>query len=356
MTFEVPTCRPDITQEIDLIEEVARLHGYDNIEIDPRASIQFPDTIEARPIVDSIREWLIGNGYYEVVSNSMQARSLAAMTSNNAVEVANPLSMDMAALRTSLVPSALQIVKNNIYHGTANMRFFEIGKAYFTDSHKPDGQWVPGYREEQHLIVVLSGAADQISWSQGASRKADIYDLKGVVEVLCEKISLDKFKFIPYTTSNALSDLGLSIEIYGKNQGFLGKIRRDILKQFDIEQDVFIAEINLERSTNDVQASKKFKPLPEYPSVLRDLALITDDALPVSDLLQAIYEVGGSLLVNVELFDIYRGNQVPQGKKSLAFALEFQSLEKTLSQEDIDAVMNKIIGHVSLKFNASLRM
>jgi phenylalanyl-tRNA synthetase beta chain len=356
LVFEVPTFRPDITQEIDLIEEVARLVGYDNIDTTLRTSIQLPETLEAKPIVESIREWLVGRGFHEVISNSMQPKSLAAMTSGEIVEVTNPISLDMAALRTSLVTSGLQIVKNNLCRGTSNLRLFEIGKVYFRDEHKSEGQKVAGFREEVHLIVVLTGAAERFSWSGGIPRMTDIYDLKGELEVICEKISLDKFKFIPYTTTNALSDLGLYVEIYGKNQGFLGNIRRDILKQFDIEQDVLVAEINLESDTKSVQASKKFKSLPEYPSVFRDLAIITNDALPASELLQAIYEAGGSLLVNVELFDIYHGNQISPGKKSSAFALEFQSLEKTLSQEEIDSVMNKIISHVSSKYNASLRM
>jgi phenylalanyl-tRNA synthetase beta chain len=356
LMFEIPTFRPDITQEIDLIEEVARLHGYDNIEVDHRASIQLPDTADPKSIVDSIKESLIGNGYHEVVSNSMQPKSLASMMSKDFIEVANPLSMDMASLRTSLVPNALQIVKNNISHGTPNMRFFEVGKTYFVEHNKSETRWIPGYREEDRLVLVITGTIDRITWSEVSPRKVDIYDLKGEIEVLCEKISLDKFKFIPYTTSNALSNLGLYVEIYGENRGFLGKIRGDILKQFDIEQDVYVAEISFEKNASDIPTVKKFKPLPEYPSVLRDIAIITDDALPASELLQAIHEAGGLLLKDIQLFDIYRGNQVPPGKKSSAFALEFQSLEKTLSQEEIDTIMSKIMDNVSSKFNATLRM
>ncbi|MFI5252465.1 MAG: phenylalanine--tRNA ligase subunit beta [Bacteroidota bacterium] len=356
LLFEVPTFRPDIEREIDLIEEVARLFGYDNIQISRRSSIQLPDRNTPALLSDVLRNVLIGNGYFEVVSNSMQPKSLSELTSNDLVEVANPLSQDMATLRTSLVPSALQIIKHNIYHGTPNIRIFELGKVYFKAPKHSEHQWVKGYSEEEHLIIAASGAATLPSWSDGTPRKIDSYDLKGMIEIIGEKISLDKFKFIPYTTSNALTDFGLTIEIYGINRGFLGMVKKDILKQFDVEQDVVVTEINLERMLSDIQGAKKFHPLPEYPSVLRDIALITDNSLPVGDILQGLNEAGGSLLKNIEIFDIYRGNQIPAGKKSSAFALEFQSLEKTLAQEEIDELMDKIIRHVSLKFNASLRM
>ena len=356
LTFEVPTFRPDIEREIDLVEEVARLHGYDNIDTNVRTSIQLPEAIDQVRLDDTLRSWLVGRGYYEVISNSMLSNSLASIDSADAVQVANPISVDMAALRTNLVISALQVIRNNIHHGTKNLRFFEIGKTYFREFESSVKRPVEGFREENCLLLAISGFARPQSWSGGTPRNVDIFDLKGELEGLFSKISLDKFKFIPYTTSNALTDIGLSLEIYGTTNGHLGRVREDLRKKFDIEQDVFFAQLSLDAFSSGKRHEKIYHALPEYPSVLRDIALITDEAVASGDLHREISEAGGKLLSRIELFDIYRGDQIGSGKKSSAFALEFQSLEKTLSQQEVDETMSKILKHLSIKFNASLRM
>lgn len=375
LRFQIPTFRPDLEREIDLIEEIARIYGYDNIETKVRASISLPEKKPEVMLTDSMRQWLVGRGFNEVVTNSMQPKPSFEETFSIAkfefapgdtkpspmgsvlvevpVEVANPISKDMSMLRTWISTSLLQIVRNNIFHGIRDIRIFEIGKAYFRNKDS-NPRILTAYREENRLAVMMSGLTVQKNWSAPQGRETDLYDLKGELEALFQKNSLDKFKFIPYTTGNALTDLGLLVVINGATKGCLGKVKPDMLKSYEIEQDVFFAEIILDGIAQP--ADRKFEALPVFPSVLRDLALVVDESVPVEQLIGTLHRAGGELIAAVELFDIYRGNQIGQGKKSCAFALQFQSRDKTLTQEEIDAVMKRLIGQVASQFQAIVRM
>jgi len=169
------------------------------------------------------------------------------------------------------------------------------------------------------------------------------------------KLGLDKFQFIPYPTTNALTQDGLAVEIQGTVSGWLGKIRSDMLKLFDIDQDVYVAELTVNALTEHFGLKRKFNPLPVYPSIVRDLAVVVEAAVPMADILHEVHASAGSLLTDLKLFDIYRGDQVQSGKKSCALALEFRSPERTLSQEDADRSIQAIMEHLSKKFNATLR-
>jgi phenylalanyl-tRNA synthetase beta chain len=353
--FKIPTNRPDLEREIDLIEEVARMFGYNNVETKTKSSISFGEQPPQAELSNDIREWLIGRGFNEVVANSMQDVSYASLVLNNYVRVANPISKDMEVLRTSLVPGMLQIIRHNLFHGSKNLRLFEFGTVY-SQKHELKGiTWNDGIIEENRLIVAISGQSEPVGWEK-QPRPTDLFDLKGEVEGLFRKIFLDNFKFIPYSTTRTLTQSGLDIEINGVVTGFAGKVTDELLKRFDIEQDVFVLELTLDNIGSTIRHQKKYRTLPKYPSVMRDLALVVDDALPLESLMQSVKEVGGQLLKSVELFDIYRGNQIAEGKKSCAFALEFRSEEKTLEQDEVDNVVKSILHNVSSKFQATVRM
>jgi phenylalanyl-tRNA synthetase beta chain len=248
----------------------------------------------------------------------------------------------------------LQIIRNNLFHGSKDLRLFEFGKAYFRDVSSREGSPVPGYTEENRLIIACSGVASPPAWDTPA-RSADLYDLKGELETLFRKILLDNIKFIPYPTTNALTEMGLLIEIHGVIAGEIGRVHKGLMTRFEVEQEVFFAEVNTDLLLEKISSRRTFKPLGKYPLVTRDVAFVVDENLAVGDIEESIREAGGSLLRRLELFDTYRGNQIHSGKKSLAFALEFLSEDHTLTQEEIDRVMHNIITAVSKKFDGVLR-
>ncbi|MBI1805916.1 MAG: phenylalanine--tRNA ligase subunit beta [Ignavibacteria bacterium] len=355
LTFRIPTFRPDIEREIDLIEEVARLHGYNNIETKNFATIQFSEGVPKEDITDIIRKELTGFGMREVVANSMQQKSVASLASDKIVEIANPISKDMSSLRTSLIPGMLSIIRHNIYHGTKNLRLFEIGRVYFHAPGSVDAKMVEGYTEDEHLLLTFTGVAQPLAWDQ-KPRFVDVFDVKGELQSLFDKISLDKIKYIPYPNTKALTENGLIIEINGEYVGSLGSVRREILDRFEVEQDVFIAELRLDVLSKHVKTIRRdFRALPKYPAVRRDLAVVLDSRVPVGGLEEKIWQSGQPLLTDLELFDIYIGDQIPSGKKSCAFALEFLSEDHTLAQEEVDDVIQNIIDQTSRSFGAEIR-
>ncbi|MDI6765371.1 MAG: phenylalanine--tRNA ligase subunit beta [Bacteroidota bacterium] len=352
--FEIPTFRPDVEREIDLIEEVARLYGYDNIETKARSNIQFPEDPPEKDFQNEIRQFFIGNGFFEVVSNSMQKIDNATISEEKIVKISNPISADMAILRTSLLPSILGVIQTNISHGSKNIRFFEIGKVYCkVNSDRYDGA-INGFYEEDRIILAISGQALPIGWVE-KPRFIDIYDLKGEVEALFRKIFLDNMKFIPYSNTNALSEMGLHIEIKGKYAGLVGKVSKDLLNKFDIDQDVYFAEMNIESLTKNFKVEQKFSPLSIYPSVMRDIAIIIDENISTDDVEKQIKECGSTYLRKVELFDVYVGEQIGPNNKSRTFALEFMAEDHTMKQKEVDQIMQKIMKDLEIKFNAIIR-
>ncbi len=342
----VPTFRPDIEREIDLIEEVTRMHGYDNIPAQNKATVHFSESAPAIELEDRLRSMLIGSGMNEIVANSMQQKDIALLGSSDIVEIINPISNDMAAMRTSLVPGLLSILRNNFFHQSTDLRLFEIGKVFFFRNGS--------YIEKSRVIMVISGNSNILSWDQ-KPRQVDIFDMKGEVEALLRKISLDKIKFIPYPTTNALTESGINVELQGERIGFLGLLRSDLSAKFEIDREVYFAELEIDSLSKIGTVVKKFKELPKYPSVARDIALIVDQSVAAGDIEKEIYDAGSLLLRSVRLFDLYAGDQIGEGKKSCAFALHFLSEDHTLVQDEIDNVMQNIIDRLAKKFNASIR-
>ncbi len=351
---EVPTFRPDIEREIDLIEEVARLYGYNNIETKTHISLSINDTRQSFDLQNEIKNWLVGSGYNEIVSNSMADESIAKLASGNFVRIANPISKEMESLRTSLIPGTLRTIKENIFHGTKDLGIFEFGKVYFSNSGGEKENPLANFVEKSQLLISFSGNTKPGSWDD-PPRKYDIFDVKGELQTLFKKIFLDKIKFIPYSTTNALTQMGLTIEIQGETIGSVGVIHKEMLQKYDIEQDVFCAELDLGLLTKVATREKKYSSLPKYPSVTRDVAFVVSKSVQAGDLHSAIKRSAGVLLSKVDLFDIYEGNQISSDKKSIAFALEFLSMEHTLTQTEIDNVMQSIINNVSNQFEATIR-
>ena len=352
--FRVPTFRTDLTREIDLIEEVGRIYGYDRIEAKERVSISLSNIPPYQDPTDLMGDWLIGRGYNEIICNSLQEKKTAKLMSQHIVEISNPVSQEMSALRTSLIPGVLEVIRKNIFFGSKNLRLFEFGKVYFQQSNSRKTQIIEGYTEEDRLLLALTGALDPQSYDQKL-RFLDIFDIKGEIQDLFKKIFLDKFKFIHYSTTNSLTQHHLLVHINGEEAGYLGNVRKDILKSYEIEQEVYISELFLDVLVRHVPKEKKYLTPPKYPSVTRDIAIVVNDSTRVEDIENVIRSTGAPLLTKLELFDVYRGNQIAPNEKSCAFTLEFSSPEQTLTQEMVDRIMDNIIEYVSRKLHASIR-
>lgn len=351
ITFAVPTFRVDLDREIDLIEEIARVHGYNNIEDKTRSSVDFVQDFAKTTVADRVRERAVAAGLTEVLTNSMQDEKRALMGAPSPVRILNPQNQDMGMLRASLLPGILDVVARNIRNGEPDLRLFEIGHV-FARAGEGTADLVPGYHEEERLAVVLTGLASGRHWS-GAPRPADFFDIKGEIGTLLGSLGLDKWRFISYSTANGLTGDTLGIEIHGSYAGSLGTVRSDVLKFFGIEQDVAVAEIVL--SPFGSPRKQKYRPLPRFPKVRRDVAFELRQDIPAGDVSAVIRDSAGELLQSVDVFDVYQGAHLAAGMKSLAFTLELLSRERTLTEAEIEEVMQRVIGRVQEACGATLR-
>ena len=349
----VPTFRVDISQEIDLIEEVARVYGYNNIETKTLSSIDFSEAVFADRLETDIRNYFSNAGFNEMVANSLQDAGTAALAGVPTVKMLNPVSVEMSTMRASLVPGALQVVRHNRNHGNKYLRLFELGKVYSLGA-PTQADALEGFREEDRLLIAMSGKP--VTAGTGIQpHETDILDIKGEVEAFLSKVCLDKYRFIYYDTRSALTDSTISIEINGVGAGFLGRVKPELATNFDIDDHVFVCELSLEALSEGIRSEGKYVPLPKFPSVTRDLAFVVDDSVTQQSLERAVRESGKPLLTSVVLFDEYRDEKIGVGKKSLAYALEFQSQDHTLTDRETDQLIARIVEAARTKCGAVLR-
>ncbi|MGD1045386.1 MAG: phenylalanine--tRNA ligase subunit beta [Bacteroidota bacterium] len=349
----VPSFRNDILEEIDIIEEVARVYGYNNIETKTHAAIDFSSNVRTDLLQDEIRDYLIGSGFNEVLAIGLQDEATMSLAGKPLVKAINPVSAEMAALRTSLVPSALRIVKHNRNHGVKDLRLFEIGNIYLLNTGKALDT-LDAYYEEERLLLVLNGKNAPVSYGS-ASRDVDVLDLKGEVMALLSKFCLDNYRFIYYDNQESLCEPSTGIEINDVYAGFFGRVRIQIADKLAIDEAVFVCELKIWAIHNGWARDRKFSSLPKFPGVTRDLAFTIEAALPQKSVEDVIRKVGQPLCTNVVLFDMYSGQQTGTEKKSLAYALEFQSPDRTLTEKEIDDALKKIIEAVQRQCNGVLR-
>ena len=353
VTFAIPSCRYDLAEEIDLIEEVARIYGYDKIQTKTRTTVDFSKPLALEVLPDLLRSYLVGAGYNEMLTYSLQDRVSGHLGGEAAIEVLNPVSIEASVLRTSLIPGALKVIQNNQSHGQKDLRLFEIGNVFRLTGSTSD-ESLEAYNEEERLIILLSGAIASTHFST-SGRTVDFLDIKGEAEALLAKFCLDKYRFISYDNASALIESALAVEINGSYAGLLGKVTKSIAEKFDIDNDVFVVELRTSAIQSSWSAERKLKPLPRFPSVRRDLAFIVDSTTPSQAVEGAIREAGGALLSGLVLFDLYAGEQIGGGKKSLAYALEFQPRDRTLTDGEVEEIVGGIVRHVGATCRAVLR-
>lgn len=350
--LEIPSYRMDIEREVDLIEEIARVYGYDRIEEKTTVALNLVHPFPIVTLTSRVREHVIGLGFQETVTVPMLDEKSGALGKGNPVRILNPQSADMVMLRTSLIPGLLDVVTRNQSFGNADLRLFEIGHVF---SRKTENGVPPALKEiveEERVCLVLTGHSSPSGWNT-SDRLVDIYDIKGDVTDLFAKFALDKPLFISYSTSNCLADDAVAVEINGSRYGHLGAVREDLLNLFGIDQQVLVAELNLK--VFSAGKKRKYQPLSRFPKVRRDVAFIVDREVMADDIERTLEESSSGLVSKVELFDVYEDEKLPDGKRGLAFGLEMMSREKTLKEEEIDAEVDMMVRRVEQKFGATLR-
>ena len=345
-----PTFRPDLTREIDLIEEVARIYGYNEVPD------KIVDTIQLdRPVnpfdkfIDTLRSLATAVSLNEVITISMVAESLVESFVGEGYEpvrLLNPLSEDMAVMRPSLLVSMLSSVAYNLNRKQEDIRFFEVGNIFAYETHEKK------IVERKALAGIVTGFKFRPTW-QIKPQSFDFYDLKGIAFSILQRSGLRQFD--AESTSEKFLDYGLDLLVEGQKLGYIGKLSAAVLDRYEIRREVYAFEFDLERLYDKIKVERRFKPIPAYPPVERDLALVLNDDIPAGAVEDAIRESAGPWLKQLTLFDVFRGKQIPQGKKSLAFSLIFQSEERTLRDEEVNEAIEHILQRVAEQFGATLR-
>ena len=350
----VPSFRPDVTAEIDLIEEVARIHGYDKIASTyPQDSTVMSRGIGAASREDICRDMLRAAGFSEVITYSFGEPShMAGFTDKGAgakpIKMKNPLAEDASVMRTTIIPGILESLRANVNAGNKDLKIFETGKTYFSapDDPLPD--------EKTFACAAVTGLSRPVDW-KGTPAEVDFFDLKGVAETLIEALGADGTQTAKAAHEGFHPGMCADFIVAGKRIGKIGEIHPAILDKYEIGQKVFLFEIDLDAVVTGSKAGGGYEKFSRFPHADRDLAVVVDEGVEAAAVNAAILGAGGEILRDVVLFDVYRGKQVDEGKKSLAFGLRFQGRESTLTDDEITAASEDIVRKLEEKFDARLR-
>ncbi|MBK7629871.1 MAG: phenylalanine--tRNA ligase subunit beta [Ignavibacteriales bacterium] len=353
LLVSVPTFRPDIEREIDLIEEIARINGYDNIPTVSKINITLEKKTDETEIDEKIRQAATALGFFEMINNPLQSENQAKLT-GNPVHISNPLSADMECLRTSLLSGALITVSKNIKQGVKDLKLFELGNS-FNRINEGDIKSFSDFKETQNLLFVVSGNEMIKGWNI-EEKASDFYHLKSLVDSFLSKISLDNVLIDSYySTVNVNYAYHLTKSFKDVEIGRGGKVNSDVLKQFDISQDVYCFEFDLS-ALKAIQSNPKTYTDPlKYPKIIRDFAFILDKSVKYLDVKDFIKRKSSQLLKEVSLFDVFESDSMGADKKSLAFSLEYYDVKRTLKEDEVEKDFNNLIALITKEFNAQLR-
>ncbi len=366
----VPSWRPDVSIEEDLIEEVARLRGYDQIPEPERVPVpgRAPQQPPEETLERQARSLLKGLGYREIYTNSMlpieraERFNVPPAGGDRApvVETKNPISEEMAALRPRLLPGTLEVMQHNRNHGQAALRVFEFGRV-FRRATEEDDPIVPGYCEHPALLIALSGPHAPTGWDT-EPRTADLFDLKGTVETLLEDLRVPDLRLTPRDGDAAPTDTApvtqhpIDVTAGDTPLGTVAHVRDNVAADFDLDAPVFVAEFNWAALAEAARAEqhRDYEPVSRFPVVDRDLAVLVHTDQPVGPLRSTIREAGAPLLRRVDVFDTYAGEGIDEDAKSVAFTLRFGA-DRTLTDEEVDAQLDAIVERLEENHGACLR-
>ena len=365
MDLAVPTYRVDVRRDCDVIEDILRIYGYNNIEMTDRlnACLSYrtftDDDVALRNLIS---EQLTACGFNEILNNSLTAESYYADNEqyplDHCVRLLNPLSNDLSVMRQTLLYGGLETIAHNVNRKLPDLLLYELGNVYFRNPALQETAESPlaPYSEGPRLALWLTGALRPGNWARGAEQ-ATIYDLKAVVANILTRLGIGEREVMWKVASHPL--LGASLDVTtrsGKLLGTLGTVAPAVLKAFDIKQPVVFAELMWNDLVNlALGRAVTYKALPKTQPVKRDLALLLDTAVTMATVEETVRKAGGKMLRSVELFDVYEGDKLPAGKKSYAIAMTIQDDEKTLQDKQIETVMSKIVASLRSRLGAELR-
>ncbi len=348
--FRIPSFRVDIKREIDLVEEVVRLYGVDKIpSTPPRGAVGSNAYDLVHDQIGEARRILTGLGLFEAQGQTLISDSAAKLASSiPMVPLANPLSSGMNVLRPSLLPGLLDALRHNISHRNYDVALFEIGRVFV--------QGEAGPKEERRLAIALTGQRNPLFWS-GAEREAkfDVQDLKGIIEEFFEHFGMRSVNFARREQSTSLFLESAAISLGKFQLGEFGQLLPPLAKRYDLRDAVLLAELNLDVLLARRNTSKSFKPLPSQPAIRRDVAMLVPEATTHDAVLQIVKQAKPGNLESVELFDVFRGKNVPEGQKSVAYAFIYRNAERSLTDAEVNTAHDKLVGSFKERLHASVR-
>ena len=362
--IDVPVYRIDVQRDVDVIEDILRIYGYNNVEfsdnVKSNLSYQTP-TDRSYKLQNLISEQLCGCGFNEILNNSLTRSAyydnLSTYPVSHCVMLMNPLSADLNCMRQTLLFGGLESVEHNAKRKNGNIRFFEFGNCYdYNIDHKKEGETLAEFSEDYRLGLWVSGSRVDNNWAH-PNEKSSVYELKAYVENILVRLGVNLQKVIFGNLANDIYSAGLSITTSsGRQLGTMGIVSPKICKELDIETDVYYAELSWTLLMKEIKKSKvTFSEISKFPAVKRDLALLLDKNVQFAEIEKIATESERKLLKDVALFDVYEGKNLPAGKKSYAVSFYLQDEGKTLNDKQIDAIMKKIQTNLEQKLGAQLR-
>jgi phenylalanyl-tRNA synthetase beta chain len=356
VTVLPPPFRMDLEREIDLIEEVARLKGFDKIaETLPEIGMDYAERSPIKRLTERVSEVMLSAGFNEVITYSfIAADSLDKLGISNgdprrkAILLANPMNEDMAVMRTTLMPSIIRTCVTNINYLNYDVRIFEIARVF-----RPREKGLP--EEDEHLCALISGKRYPRQWGMPAE-DVDFYDIKGIWETVVDKLGLQEIKYADNDDHPYLDGIESCSIVSGSTPvGCIGKIDQRIMKNFDLGRDAYVLEANLSKLLDRATREIAFRPLSRFPSVLRDISLVVGGSVKSKEIVEAISAAGDTLIKGVTIFDMYQGKQIQEDKKSLALTVRYQSEDRTLTDDEVNVVHGRVIDVLKERLGVQIR-
>lgn len=351
--LSIPPYRVDVQREIDVIEEILRVYGYNNIGFSEKinASMSHSSKFDDHNVQNVVATQFIGQGFYEIMTNSLISEKIITdyepSQAQNAVKILNPLSSDLNYMRKNLLFSGLEVITYNINRKRSDLKFFEFGKNY----HLNDGE----YAESKHLMCYVTGNKQNENWNVSA-QKTDFFFLKGTIEAVFERLGMNKISTKPIPDEKSFVQEGFQWYLGETLIGTIGVLKGKVLKDFGIKQEVIFADIQWTNVLESIRNQRViYKEIAKFPEVRRDLALLIDDTISFADIHSIAFETEKKILKNVNLFDVYQGDKLPQGKKSYAISFTLQDEHKTLTDSQIDKTVQQLLKKFEEKLGATLR-
>lgn len=364
LKLEIPGYRVDVTRPCDVVEDILRIYGYNNVEIPTQLKgslVIKGDEDQKHKLANLVGEQLVGEGFNEILNNSLTKGAYYeghnAYAAENCVKIMNPLSTDLNVMRQTLLFGGLESVQHNVNRKRQNLRFFEFGNVYTFDPEKANlDDPMQAYKEQYHAALWITGKRVEGSWAH-ANEDASFYELSAYVENILRRIGVKPGMLMRKKTDNDIFSAGITIENRGgKKLIEMGIIAKKVQKQFGLDAPVFYAELNWTALMKVIKKNEViFTEVPKFPAVSRDLALLVDNGVEFAQIEQIARQTEKKLLKKVELFDVYEGDKLPAGKKSYAVNFILQDEEKTMGDKQIEAIMNKLIAQLKKQLNAELR-